>query len=94
VSSQELVAHVCNPSYSGGRDEKDSISKPAWANSSQELILKIPITKWLVEQLKVKALSSSPRKARKENKSIKTSITKAFVTLALDFTPFLLRSCR
>jgi hypothetical protein len=26
------VAHTCNPSYSGGRDQEDCSSKPAWAN--------------------------------------------------------------
>jgi hypothetical protein len=31
---QVLVAHACNPSYSGGRDQEDRSSKPAWANSS------------------------------------------------------------
>jgi hypothetical protein len=39
------VAHTCNPSYSGGRDQEDHGSKPAWANSSQDPILKNPITK-------------------------------------------------
>jgi hypothetical protein len=38
-----LVAHACNPSYSGGRDQEDL--KPVWANSSQDPISKIPITK-------------------------------------------------
>jgi hypothetical protein len=28
------VAYTCNPSYSGGRDQKDHGLKPAWANSS------------------------------------------------------------
>jgi hypothetical protein len=28
-----LVAHTCNPSYSGGRDQEDHSLKPAWANS-------------------------------------------------------------
>jgi hypothetical protein len=28
-----LVAHACNPSYSGGSDQEDSGSKPAQANS-------------------------------------------------------------
>jgi hypothetical protein len=28
-----LVAHACNPSYSGGRDQEDHGLKPAWANS-------------------------------------------------------------
>jgi hypothetical protein len=40
-----LVAHACNPSYSGGRDQEDHGSKPAPANSSQNPILKKPITK-------------------------------------------------
>jgi hypothetical protein len=26
---QALVAHACNPSYSGGRDQEDHSSKPA-----------------------------------------------------------------
>jgi hypothetical protein len=30
----EPVAHICKPSYSGGRHQKDHGSKPAWANSS------------------------------------------------------------
>jgi hypothetical protein len=34
------VAHACNPSFSGGRDQEDRISKPAWANSLQDPILK------------------------------------------------------
>jgi hypothetical protein len=28
------VAHACNPSYSGGRDQEDCSSKPACANNS------------------------------------------------------------
>jgi hypothetical protein len=28
-----LVAHACNPSYSGERDQEDHGLKPAWANS-------------------------------------------------------------
>jgi hypothetical protein len=36
------VAHPCNPNYSGGSDLEDHSSKPAWANSSSDLILKIP----------------------------------------------------
>jgi hypothetical protein len=40
-----LVAHACNPSYSGGRDQKDCSSKPAQANSFQDPISKKPITK-------------------------------------------------
>jgi hypothetical protein len=35
-----VVAHICNLSYSGGRDQKDHGSKPAWANSLGDPILK------------------------------------------------------
>jgi hypothetical protein len=34
------VAHACNPSFSGGRDQEDHGSKPAWANSSCDSISK------------------------------------------------------
>jgi hypothetical protein len=48
-----LVAHACNPSYSGGRDQDCSL-KAALENSSRDPISKIPITKkGLVEWLKV-----------------------------------------
>jgi hypothetical protein len=37
-----LVAHACNPSYSGGRDQEDLSLRPAQANGSQDPISKIP----------------------------------------------------
>jgi hypothetical protein len=40
-----LVAHTCNPSYSGGRNQEDHGLKPAQANSSRDPISKILITK-------------------------------------------------
>jgi hypothetical protein len=40
-----LVAHACNPSYSGGRDQEDHGLKPARANSFRDPILRKPITK-------------------------------------------------
>jgi hypothetical protein len=43
--SQEVVAHACNLSYSGDRDQEDCVLKPALANSSQDLILKTLVTK-------------------------------------------------
>jgi hypothetical protein len=62
-----LVAHTCNPIYSGGRDEEDRGSKSTWVNSSQDPILKNPSQKeGLVEWLKVEALSSSPSTEKKE----------------------------
>jgi hypothetical protein len=39
------VAYACNPNYSGNRDQEDRNLKPAWANSSQDPISKIPNTK-------------------------------------------------
>jgi hypothetical protein len=38
------VAHTCNL-YLGRRDQEDSSSKPAWANSLRDPISKIPNTK-------------------------------------------------
>jgi hypothetical protein len=37
---QAPVAHTCNPSYSGGRDQEDRYSKPAWAKSLRDSISK------------------------------------------------------
>jgi hypothetical protein len=34
------VAHACNPSYIGSRDQEDHGSRPAWANSLGDSILK------------------------------------------------------
>jgi hypothetical protein len=30
------VAHTCNPSYSGGRDQEDHSARPSLANSSKD----------------------------------------------------------
>jgi hypothetical protein len=61
------MAHACNLSYSGGRDQEDHSLKPAQANSSPDPISKKSFTKiGLVEWLKVKALSSSPSTRKKK----------------------------
>jgi hypothetical protein len=39
------MAYACNPSYSGGRDQKDQGLKPAQTNSSWDPISKKPNTK-------------------------------------------------
>jgi hypothetical protein len=39
------VAHACNPSYSGGRDQEDHGLKPAQANSLRDPISKNPSQK-------------------------------------------------
>jgi hypothetical protein len=38
--SQVPVAHACNPSNSGGRDEEDCGLKPTWANSLRDPVSK------------------------------------------------------
>jgi hypothetical protein len=48
------VAHTCNPSYSGDRDQEDCGLKPVRANSLRKPVSKKPVTeKGLVEWLKV-----------------------------------------
>jgi hypothetical protein len=60
-SGRVLVAHACNPSYSGSKDQEDQGLNPTWANTSRDPILKNSITKTgLMEWLKVKALNSRP----------------------------------
>jgi hypothetical protein len=50
----KLVAHTCNPSYTGGRDQEDHGLKTAQANSLQDPILKKTLhKKGLLEWLKV-----------------------------------------
>jgi hypothetical protein len=44
--SQALVAHACNLSYSGDRDQEDRSSKPTGANSSRDQpYLEKPVSK-------------------------------------------------
>jgi hypothetical protein len=45
IYSWVLVAHTYNSSYSGGRDQEDHSSKPAWENSLIDPILKKSFTK-------------------------------------------------
>jgi hypothetical protein len=47
------VAHACNPSYSGGRDQDGR-------SLSQPYLEKVLHKKWLVEWLEVQTLSSNP----------------------------------
>jgi hypothetical protein len=67
--SRALVAHTCNPSYSGGRDQEDFGSKPAQAKKFVSLSLKTLSQKiGLVEWLKVRAPSSIPSTTKKKKK--------------------------
>jgi hypothetical protein len=45
IKNWVLVAHACNPSCSGGRDQEDQDLKPAQTNSSRNPISKKPFTK-------------------------------------------------
>jgi hypothetical protein len=47
------VAHACNSSYSGGRDQEDLCLKPAQGNSSRPYLEKTLYKKGVVEWLKV-----------------------------------------
>jgi hypothetical protein len=64
-TSQAMVAHFCNPSYSRGRDQKDCTSKIVQANSSWGLILKKPFTKkgwWSGSRCSLSSNSSTTKK--------------------------------
>jgi hypothetical protein len=76
AQSRAQVAHAYNPSYSGGRDQEDLGSEPAWANTSVRPYLEKPFTKiGLVEWLKVRALSLSPNIAKKKKRKKKKKET-------------------
>jgi hypothetical protein len=68
LTSLAPVVYNCNPTDSGGREQEDHDLKPAWTNSSGDLISKIPDTKrargmaQVVECLpnKCKALNATP----------------------------------
>jgi hypothetical protein len=66
------VAHTCNPSYSGGRDQEDRGSKPAQINSSRDPISKKPFKQkgWLSDSStgKHETLSSNPSDAKNKKK--------------------------
>jgi hypothetical protein len=68
------LAHAYNPSFSGGRDQEDCDSKPAWVHSLRDPILKKLFThthahtQRLAEWLKLYALISNPSTAKKKKK--------------------------
>jgi hypothetical protein len=62
------VAHACNPSYSGGRNQEEHGSKLDLANSSVRPYLKITFHKnGQAEWLKVLTLSSNPSIEKKNS---------------------------
>jgi hypothetical protein len=63
------VAHICNPSYSGGRDKKNRSSKPAQTNSSLDPISKNPVTKnWADEVPQGEGPEFKPQYHKKERR--------------------------
>jgi hypothetical protein len=66
------MAHSCNPSYSGGRDQEYQNSKPAQANRSRDPILKKPFTKkgwWSAQSVgRVQALVLQKQKKKKKRR--------------------------
>jgi hypothetical protein len=67
------LAHTCNPSYSGGRDQEDCDLRLAQGNSSLDTTLKIPTQKkadrvaQVVEPSKHEALNSNPNTTKKKS---------------------------
>jgi hypothetical protein len=60
------VTHTYNPSYSGGRDQEDHSSKPAWANSLRDPISKNPSQKWAGEVAQGVGLEFKPQYLQKK----------------------------
>jgi hypothetical protein len=63
------VAHACNPSCSGGRDQEDCGSKPARANTSWDPISKNPITErgwWSGSRCRHWVQAPVPKKKKKK----------------------------
>jgi hypothetical protein len=59
------VAQACNPSYYGGRDQEDHISKPG-KQFMKTYLKKTLHKKWLVEWRKVKGSCLSTKKKKKK----------------------------
>jgi hypothetical protein len=71
------VAHTCNPSYSGGRDQEESGSKPGWTNSSETIsISRIPITKRAVRVAQGEGPEFKPQYQGKKNPKKQNQKTK------------------
>jgi hypothetical protein len=64
------VAHACNPSYSGGRDQEDCSSKPAWTTVGKTLSQKNPSQKTAGEV----ALSSNPSTEKQKERKKDTDM--------------------
>jgi hypothetical protein len=88
------VAQVCNPSYSGGRDQEDWGLKPAWANSHETLSLKNPsqekeLVEWLRRRPGVQTpvqQQKNPREATKR-RTVKERICLAIQCNIIDLLP-------
>jgi hypothetical protein len=81
------VAHACNPSYSGGRDQEDRGSKPAQANSSRDPILKNPSQKRIGGVTQGVGPEFKPQYHPKKKKKVIVEISKQFKEGFLLFSP-------
>jgi hypothetical protein len=77
---QAPVAHACNPSYSGGRDQEDRGSRPPRKIVPRDPYSKKPFTKkGLVEWLKVVS-EFKPQYCSKKKKDVKIHIFRHLVS--------------
>jgi hypothetical protein len=79
--SQVPVAPACNPIYSGGRDQEDGSSEPAWVTSSWEPISKIPNTKGAGGVAQDMGPKFKPQYRKKPKQTTKKPWISTFVTL-------------
>jgi hypothetical protein len=89
-----LVAHFCNPSYSGGKIRRIMVRSQPGQTVYETLFLKYPTQNrakgvaQVLEQLcsKYDALSSNPSAAKKKKKKIPSAIPKAVIRSSLLFS--------
>jgi hypothetical protein len=67
------VAHACNLSYSGGRDQEDHGLKSAQANSSRDPTSKKPITKRAGRVAQSEGPEFNPQYSKTKQNKTKTS---------------------
>jgi hypothetical protein len=90
------VAHICNSSYSGGRDQEDLGLKPALANCSWDPILKKVFTKkdWQ-SGLRYRPWVQTPilqtkKKKKKKTKPKQQTTTFSWIVSFFTFLPYFL----
>jgi hypothetical protein len=82
-TSRALIAHACNPSYSGGRDQEDCGSKPAQANSFRN-----PISKKILRKKKKKKKAGEVAQKKKKKKKKRNNLN----TITIKITTYILNA--